>query len=411
MKWNHEDVFGQTPTAFTQTMERTLCALEEKKPARKIFPRAAVIALVLAALALTACALTAHFTVSDYNSSLRDGAAFQEHITEIGYHHENAFFTFHVQDAVFDGIHISLAMDILPKPGADSVYLYPQLTAVCQGKQLDIDIEGCTGGDFFTGFWVGENAPGVENETEPRGYGVDAVVMDTLLTGKEEVTWTLSFQVLRPLWPVDVLPSDRAEMILAMPGSAPEEILLKRHEAYMDLFRQAWAEKRILLTERGDVLEWSTVLPVPEDTPPFHQMASILTASGSFALEETTCCTFQTVTPETRVRGEGAYQGNGYALTAQVHSTSFLGGVLEIVLTASSDEIPDGLEIRTPQGTVLDLIHLMGGMEAGVPQTYLFSLRGEMPPEALELVPYRVENCQRSYDQAAAFLIPLEKEK
>lgn len=409
MKWNHEDVFGQTPAAFTQAMERTLCALEEKKPARKIFPRAAVIALALVALALTACALTAHFTVSDYNSSLRDGAAFQEHITEVGYHHENAFFTFHVQDAVFDGVHISLAMDILPKPGAESVYLYPQLTAFCQGKQLDIDIEGCTGGDFFTGFWVGENAPG--GEAEPRGYGVDAVVMDTLLTGKEEVTWTLSFQVLRPLWPVDMEPAGRADRILTVPGSAPEEILLKRHEAYMDLFRQAWADKRILLTERGDLLEWASVLPVPKDAPDFQPVAAILTASGSFALEETTCCTFQTVTPETRVRGEGAYQGKDYALTAQVHSTSFLGGVLEIVLTAPSDEIPDGLEIRTPKGMVLDLIHLMGGMEAGVPRTYLFSLRGEMPPEALELVPYRVMNGVRNYDQAAAFLIPLEKEK
>lgn len=276
-------------------------AQEEQQPVKKKISVSLAFALaLLLALAASACAAAVHYGVLDFNSDQANNAAFIEHIVSIGQTYESEYFTLTVNEAVFDGAFFSMTMDIVPVEGAPSVYVKPIITAQAGDTQLDMDIEGCTGGDFWSGFWVPQD-PEWGNGGH---YGVDCVSLieegDTLVTNSTEdaVTWTVSFDVIRPEWPISVT-SARVQA----DDVEDDDSAAALFEDYMQTFRDGYANEQIVLSPYYDLVEFVAVLPAPEGMS--HEewislpLSEQLVRSGAFSRVDTLICNF--TTDETRV--------------------------------------------------------------------------------------------------------------
>ena len=181
-------------------------ALQQERPA----PRKPLVTLALAivlALALTAAGLAValRFGVIGFNRGQEDNAAFKAHILTVNQAYETDDLSLTVNEAVFDGMSLSFTMNILPKEGGEPVYIHPRVSAQCGGEPLMTDPQGCLG-DFYSGFWVPERDP-----LGPEGcYGADYAIIredeDGSIaydTATQPVTWTLSFDIIKPNWPVE----------------------------------------------------------------------------------------------------------------------------------------------------------------------------------------------------------------
>jgi hypothetical protein len=183
---------------------------------------------------------------------------------------------------VFDGKSISIAMDIQPIEGAGPVYLYPRLTATCNGRELEIDIEGCRG-DFFSGFWVPEKDGDLNGQ-----YGVDACIYEGEADG--DVQWKLSFMVLKPNWELaydlTVLHGDKSDPPMG---------------EYMQRFRDAYAQKKILLAYGYSLVEFASIMPAPKgmtiEEYQLQRLGPQLAQSDAFTLAETVECTWNASVP------------------------------------------------------------------------------------------------------------------
>ena len=226
---------------------RTLHELNEEEPMKRKLSLSLALALaLLLALAATGIALVSRYSVKEFISP-----RFADQVTEIDQQHENQWLELSINDAFSDGRGLSLALNLAHKKGADTVYVFPLLTAQSEGEQLDVDIEG--GFDFFGGVWL----PGMRENLEGAGrYSVDAAILEDILPGATgDIVWTLTFHVLRPNWP---LQQDKhtQEGYLDRSGIT--------HEAHAQLFRDAYREKTILISNIDTTLEFDAYLPVPE---------------------------------------------------------------------------------------------------------------------------------------------------
>ena len=118
--------------------------------------------LVLAAvmlLAMTAMGAAAtRFGMLQFNWQQKENEEYVEHILTIDETYENEYVSITVTDVVFDGVQLSMAMEMQPKPGCgEGVYVYPEMKATVNGQPLAVDIEGARG-DFFSGIWSRNNS-------------------------------------------------------------------------------------------------------------------------------------------------------------------------------------------------------------------------------------------------------------
>ncbi len=273
--------FEPTSGSFHKRMECALLKCKEDVPMKRFTLRTVLIAvLILMLLAGTALAIATHYSVKDYKRNSSE--EYQKSITFIDKSYENEFFSLYVTDAVFDGSSISIAMDILPKEGAEPVYLYPMVTAACGGRDLPVDIEGCRG-DFFSGFWV------PDKEVELQGkYGVDACIYEEEADG--DVQWALTFMVLKPNWELaydqTVLHGDQSDPPM---------------DEYMRRYRDAYAQQKILLADGYSLVEFSSILPAPEgmaiEEYQLQRLGPQLAQSEAFTLTETIECTWTASVP------------------------------------------------------------------------------------------------------------------
>lgn len=254
-------------------------ALQQERPA----PRKPLVTLALAivlALALTAAGLAValRFGVIGFNRGQEDNAAFKAHILTVNQAYETDDFSLTVNEAVFDGMSLSFTMNILPKEGGEPVYIHPRVSAQCGGEPLMTDPEGCLG-DFYSGFWVPEKDP-----YGPEGcYGADyaiirededgAIAYDTVT---QPVTWTLSFDIIKPNWPVE-------SNDIALTGTADDPPF----EEYMALFADAYANRRILLADGYSLVAYAAILPAPEGVTEeewcYVPLSDQLVQSGAFS--------------------------------------------------------------------------------------------------------------------------------
>ena len=71
-----------------------------------------------------------------------------------------------------------------------------------------VDVEGMRGGDFLSGFYCPDLWGDGTGWTEADGYGFDGVVWDEEGNPPPDgsrLDWTMTFTVLRPLWPVEAM--------------------------------------------------------------------------------------------------------------------------------------------------------------------------------------------------------------
>ncbi len=226
---------------------RTLNGLKEEEPVKKKVTLSLALAVVLIlALMATGIALVATYSVKD---SL--DPKFADQVTEINDSYENDWLKLSLNDAISDGSRMTVALNLAHKAGADEVYVFPIITAESQGKKLDVDLE--SGFEFFDGAWLPEK---VENPAGPGNYSADFFVMEDVLPGAQgDITWTLTFHVLKPNWPLEV---DQH----SVKGYFDNGKIA--HEDYEQLFRDAYKNKKILLTYNDATVEYSAYLPVPE---------------------------------------------------------------------------------------------------------------------------------------------------
>ncbi len=207
-------------------------------------------------LAMTAIGVAAtRFGMLDFNWRQKENAEYVAHILTLDETYENEYVSIMVTDAVFDGVQLSIAMEMQPKPGTgDGVYVYPEMTATVNGQPLPVDIEGCRG-DFYSGIWSPEKDRGMEPFAGT--YGADYVIRgDTEERGfvyepqTDAVEWTLSLDILRPLYEVKQLEFGLTEEL--------------NYDEYMKLFTDAYGNHTILLPFEGSPVEYVYAVGAPE---------------------------------------------------------------------------------------------------------------------------------------------------
>ena len=243
--------YPPVPEHMLEGLVQTARTLQEDAPVKKKHSLALVAAIALVLLAATAVALTLQYSVEKAIPP-----KFADKIVPIGEHYENKWFTLDINDAFSDGTRMSLAMTFTPKEGADSVYVFPRVTAQSKGEELMPDVE--SGFEAFDGIWLPEK---VEN---PAGPGNIMLEM-ALLTEDEEgarpsavaddVEWDITFHVLKPNWPLE---TDK----YTQQGYFDRDDI--SHEAHEQLFRDAYKNKKILLTYTDTTVEYSAYLPPPK---------------------------------------------------------------------------------------------------------------------------------------------------
>jgi len=207
---------------------RTLANLKEEEPVKKKLSLSLALALVLIlALAATAIALVTSYSVKDHIDP-----KFIDQITQIDQSYENDYLSLSINDALADAKSLFVAMNMTHKPGAPEVYVFPFVTAESQGKALDVDIE--SGFDFYDGAWLPERAPSSEG---PGNYSLDMAIMEDRMPGaQDDITWTLTFHVLKPNWPIE---TDQYSARGYYEGEGKIA-----HEDYEQLFRDATRTKK-----------------------------------------------------------------------------------------------------------------------------------------------------------------------
>lgn len=240
-----KQAFPGADEAQKARMARTLDGLFETnvRPARPRLRLAVAIALTLLFVA-SAVAITSFYSIRN-----EINPKFADKVTDIGDVYENQWLSLSINDALTDGRILFLAMNLHHQPGAEEVFVYPRITAVSQGRALDVDL--VYGFDFMDGVWLPEKG---ENDAGPGNHSAEFFIMEDQVEGaQEEITWTLTFHILKPNWPV--LPDADSTY-----GVAAHRTM--GHEAYMKLFEDAYKNKTILLTFGDNISEYSSVFPV-----------------------------------------------------------------------------------------------------------------------------------------------------
>ncbi len=394
--------FSKTTGSFHKRMESALLLCKEDVPMKRFTLRTVLIAiLILTLLAGTALAIATHYSVKDYNKNSSE--EFQKSITLIGKSYENEFFSLYVTDAVFDGRSISIAMDIKPKEGAEPVYLYPQLTAACNGRELPVDIEGCRG-DFFSGFWVPDKEVDLQGK-----YSVDACIYEDEADG--DVQWALTFMVLKPNW-------ELANDLTEFRGDQSDPPM----DEYLRRFSDAYAQKKILLANGYSLVEYAVILPAPEGMSGEQylnqRLGPQLAQSEAFTLTETIECTWTAPLPTSNqvINTGDRLEFDGYTIVMGKVTTSFMKvtWAFDVYFKNGTGEAA-GIEFEARVGGKSAYALGGGGYYSGGPSDdkdpVHFTYSGEFGcpgglPDVLTFIPYTMEYREPTKEEAAARITP-----
>lgn len=324
-------VYSPTPAAFHDALFTAAHAVEEEK----IMKRKTwiwVLALVLVLACGTAFAIANHYSVRQYQGGGSPSEAFEKHITTLNQTYENEYVSLTLGDAVFDGYDIAMAMNLEAKNPEKRVFLYPKLTATCNGRALDLDIQGMRG-DFASGFVF----PNLQEDGLDGQYGFDATIYEDYADG--DVTWDLTIQVLAPNYPI-------RDCEASLDGTDNDMSI----EEYLGLFSSAYANGEILTTYGDSLVEYAEGLPIPEgmDEEDYYalRLNERLLLSGAFTLADTIACTFDTPMPEPLLQGVG----RGLTFPMAEYTVDFLG------MDVSFMRIAYAFDLVYPAGTTLETV-------------------------------------------------------
>ena len=247
----------------------------EKRMKRRLSASFVLSAVLLLAMAALGAAAT-RFGVLEFKRHQTENETYITHILSVDEIYENEYMTLALNDVVFDGTYLDVTIDVQPKPGCgEGVYVYPSMTAVCGGRVLEADVDACYG-DFFTGFWVPERDKSLQNADGRYGVTYSVYAEDMKLEAlTDEVTWTMSWDIIRPVFEIESI-----EMIFD--GNETEETW----DAYVQRFKQAYGDQKILLAEGYSLFEYVSALPTQPDISQegrgLWKLPNRLTESGAF---------------------------------------------------------------------------------------------------------------------------------
>lgn len=202
-------------------------------------------ALMMLAMLATAAYASFAFGVLDFQPDRAEDEAYCATIFGIDEQFENSYLSLSVNEAAFDGTQLDLTMDIRHREGADTVFVLPSIRAVCGEKELPVSVEAINF-SWDTGFFLPEQQP---NHLETEQAGVTFLIENA--PAEEEITWTMTFDVLHPLYPM--------ELISPSVDEAFEEDILSFAE-YVQYYIDAHREGKILLDSSGELFMYDGAL-------------------------------------------------------------------------------------------------------------------------------------------------------
>lgn len=279
-----QNVYSPVPQGFHNALHNAAHSVEEKTDMKKNTSLVAICLLALLLTCGTALAVVKGYSVRQYAAGGNPSPAFERHITQLDQVFENEYVSFTLTDAIFDGNAISLAMNIKPIDESKPVYIFPQLTATCNGRSLDLDVVGMRG-DFMSGFMIPKQT---DDDTLGGQYGVDVELFED--EADADVTWHFTLQVLAANWPIK---NDDATL--------RGEGLDLSHEDFFQLFADSYARGEILTTWGESLSEYAAMLPTPsgmsDEAFRAMKLGDQLAQSGAFTLIQTFVCYFDTALP------------------------------------------------------------------------------------------------------------------
>ncbi len=280
----------ETHQAYWQAATRSHAGQAEKRipPCFHLSGTARLLAAMVVLLALLTVGATAAIrrnSVTDYPTPLGLTAEYKAHVIQLQEDYESDLLTLSVNDLVFDGATVMVAMDIAPKEGAQC-FLNMHAEGLCDGQTYRIDVEGCSGGDFMSGMFL----PDLNGDWGDE-YTFDGLLSDgdyVLPPEGEKMAWTLTFDILKPVWQVEYLSDEDYQRLLDV----------EEYNALAAYVTDNWRRQVITVTY-GSLVEYTAyaeqaLLDEGYDLPDTNDRAERLLAVGGFERADQVCVRFET---------------------------------------------------------------------------------------------------------------------
>ena len=212
-----QSAYGTMPDATRAAFEHSLThhRVETRNPVRMSRRMRTIVTLALMLMMLTAVGVAAAklASVTDYPPPSGLTPEYMSHLVALNEAYDGDLLTLSVNDLVFDGTTVEVAMNVQPKAGKQ-VFMDMEVTAECAGRAYTLEIEGCGGGDFMSGMFL----PDGTDSWSDSPFGFDGVLWDDDMQSPPEgvpIAWTMTFELLQPVWKVEYLPDAQYQALLA----------------------------------------------------------------------------------------------------------------------------------------------------------------------------------------------------
>ncbi|MBQ6289258.1 MAG: hypothetical protein IJK71_08435 [Clostridia bacterium] len=227
------------PDPWLAQKVRSRAQEREEEPMKKKVPAGIVIVLaIMLLMTAVAAAVTNGFGLLRVLPEQADNTAFTDRIVSIGQTWEGKYFSAEIKEAVFDGYKLRFSMSVTPKEGAEKIFAYPVVKAVCEGRKMETSIINVDGWADKSGFWVPDMKPLIPRED----FDLNDMVYEVSLmddnydptTVSEDVEWTITFNVLRTDWKVSFEDSGFPDEVKCQAFRKKEYEAFDRHELLLD---------------------------------------------------------------------------------------------------------------------------------------------------------------------------------
>ena len=338
-----------TPQMQADTLRRARLCNQTPHMRRKLSYSLAfaLLALLLAATAGAA----AYFGVLRFHAEQESNVAYQQHILPIGERLTGSSTAITVNDAVVDSSSLSFSLDIAHLPGAPEVYLYSRVTAMQAGQIIPTAVTGFQQVSEDESYCLSANLSGLGlyegiGKAEQGYYSLDVSLLEALPHPEKPVQWSLTFDVLHPVFTLEDAPYTVTEEedggVSYTWDTAAEDCL------------NAYREGRILIDSVGFLMDYAFALPVPDGmTAAQWEQADLgtrLTASGAFSLSEQLTARFVTDgAPIASIQSPQTFSVGDYACTLSKLTLTFARLEYEMTVTHSGDvSTADAFEAGEP---------------------------------------------------------------
>ncbi len=276
----------ETPDFCREAVLQATGTYREGKHLRKFCQLILVSALTLTLLCGTAYAVVNHYSVRDYVAKGQTSAAFEENIVPLEQSAESHGLTVTLGDAVFDGKHLALAMNINAPENAEPLLIVPELSAWRGDEQLDADLTAFAlrytmdGQEYgFDQGQAGLFVPPLDISAYEAGE-VDRMALEACIPSapEGEVSWRYTIHMFRPV----------GEFVQTFPVGEESET----YDLWIDSLRLLHSRGQIAVAAGACRLDAYVRANADEENQPYHRFYE-----KDPLFEKVDAVTFEFVTP------------------------------------------------------------------------------------------------------------------